>query len=262
MSTAPKLIKLKVNETSGVDHPAHEVEGWMLMKSRDGVKSVFESLRAAGVVRPEGEDMEVTEELQKSRAQIAALLAVTKQLRAANVELKKQASQEVAPVTVSDDPYAGMPEEVATLMKSRDEMHSKEITKAREYAASVEKELEKARSERETETEIAKARSRESIGYDSSVFGAAMRKARAIDAELAETIDQILDAANEQLRTAGIFKAAGMSNAPAGSALGTLDGLANERLAKGLAKSKSQAIADVLAERPELYTQAEMEGQN
>ena len=35
MAESTKLIDLDINETSGVDHPAHLHEGWVVMKSED-----------------------------------------------------------------------------------------------------------------------------------------------------------------------------------------------------------------------------------
>ena len=59
---ARKLVKLNIKETSGVDHPAHLTEGWVVMKSADpsDVTAVLDELRptdevveAAPVVRHE-----------------------------------------------------------------------------------------------------------------------------------------------------------------------------------------------------------------
>lgn len=46
MAKAPKMVRLAVDETSGVDHPAHLSEGWLVMKSADAeaIEAVIDSL--------------------------------------------------------------------------------------------------------------------------------------------------------------------------------------------------------------------------
>ena len=44
MAKATKLTELTIKETSGVDHPAHLHEGWMVMKSEDDLDTALNQI--------------------------------------------------------------------------------------------------------------------------------------------------------------------------------------------------------------------------
>jgi hypothetical protein len=56
-----KLADLMVKETSGVDHPAHLHEGWLVMKSEDLTATLDEVINPAAVNKETSMELEVTE---------------------------------------------------------------------------------------------------------------------------------------------------------------------------------------------------------
>lgn len=80
---------------------------------------------------------------------------------------------------------------------------------------------------------------------------------RALDEKLskeeAARVREILKAADAGMFTAGIFKEIGVGGEESGGAEGQIEKMAQEKLAKGLVKTMSQAIALVMQERPDLY---------
>ena len=48
MAQSTKLTELTIKETSGVDHPAHLHEGWMVMKSEEDLDSTLDQIIEPG----------------------------------------------------------------------------------------------------------------------------------------------------------------------------------------------------------------------
>jgi hypothetical protein len=63
MARSTKLADLMVKETSGVDHPAHLHEGWLVMKSEDMDSALLEVINA-DETKENPVDLEVTENAQ------------------------------------------------------------------------------------------------------------------------------------------------------------------------------------------------------
>ena len=53
MAKAKKMVRLAVDETSGVDHPAHLSEGWLVMKSANAeeIEAVIDSLTETPIIK-------------------------------------------------------------------------------------------------------------------------------------------------------------------------------------------------------------------
>src|SRR5688572_30447262 len=87
---AKRLARPVIGETSGVDHPAHEAPGWLVMKSAgDPAPGLEEILKAAGLDAgyynddDEGEDDVADAALAKQVEDLTAALAVEKAAREA-----------------------------------------------------------------------------------------------------------------------------------------------------------------------------------
>jgi len=61
MARSTKLADLMVKETSGVDHPAHLHEGWLVMKSEDLDATLEEVINPPAVIKETSMDLAITE---------------------------------------------------------------------------------------------------------------------------------------------------------------------------------------------------------
>ncbi len=288
--TAPKLVSIKTNETSGVAHPAHEIEGWMLLKSKDGkAASVFEAFRAAGSSTPGGTMPADTPEqlLAKEREgakvwndAVEALLVKERDdaviwNTAVEAELKKEKDRAATlasalagtgvVVPTAPDEFADLPADVATAMRKERDRHDVELKKERDRVDVAEKELAKQREERDTEREITLAKSRQHLAYDFEKVGKLLRKARTENPELAGELDKLLDGLEEQAKTqVGFLKSAGVFTPPGeGSAQAQLDAMAETILAKSRETdkpmTKEKAIVEAALANRDLAAQAAAE---
>ena len=140
--SASKMTELDVVETSGVDHPAHLVEGWIVMKQADrqGVDEVLAAL-ALDPSDNEGDNVDAqVEELTKALEEAQAEIEV----------LKAQIDAQVDPEPEDED-------EEAALMKSVPEPVREMLEKARAEADEVRAELQKAKDAEADREYIAKA---------------------------------------------------------------------------------------------------------
>lgn len=62
MAKAKKMVRLAVDETSGVDHPAHLSEGWLVMKSANAeeIEAVIDSLTETPITKEDSVSDEST----------------------------------------------------------------------------------------------------------------------------------------------------------------------------------------------------------
>jgi hypothetical protein len=242
------MVKLKVVETSGVDHPAHLNEGWVVMKHQDPET-------------PEGAEVsEETEAVETPEADILADSLVKAQERIAELEEAlemekakkgkpfgdKETAAETADPEEEDDSY---------LMKSVPEAVREMLNKAKADADSAREELRKEREERRDAEFVAKARDNWSLlPVDADEVGKAMRRLTDVDATLAETITKALDAANAQAESANIFNEIGTAGRPdTGDTFGKVQSLAKALVAEGKAPTVEQAVVDLISADPNLY---------
>ena len=230
---ARKMVKLKVIETSGVDHPAHLNEGWVVMKHDDQSET---SEGETEMTEEQNTDV-LAESLVKAQERIAELETELETLRVEPTEVA-----EVAP-TEED------------IMKSVPEVVRVALEKARTDADEARTELRKEREARLDAQFVQKARDEWShLTLDAELVGKAMRRLTETDAELAEVIEKALTSVNAQAESADIFAEIGTVGRPDNSStLGKVQSLAKSLVADGKAKTVEQAVADLISTDPSLY---------
>ena len=78
MPNSVKLTELTIKETSGVDHPAHLHEGWMVIKSDDGLDSSLDQI--------------ITDKLQENTVELQATPEVAEVTEEVTEELPTRGS--------------------------------------------------------------------------------------------------------------------------------------------------------------------------
>lgn len=237
-----KMVELDIDETSGVDHPAHLREGWVVMKSAtseqiDGIfGATTKGKTVAEPVTPPVDDA-VAKELEALKATNVALAAENETLKAAAV-VSKSAEDEQAEI------LKALPAEVRKMLEDQDAK-----IKASDEA------LAKERDARLDEQAVAKSRNTyKSIAINHEKVAPALRRVAEIDAELAAEIETALSAADGQLDEAGLLgEVGGAGLEQQGDASAQIDAAADKLVEAGTAKSKSDGIAKALSENPELY---------
>ena len=240
-----KLIGMAIEETSGVDHPAHLREGWMVMKSTDlaDLTDVIDQIKAATATdSPEDAMSDATPEIDFEVELAKALERIA--------ELEAAITPEPEPEPTEDDLLKSVPESVRKMIDDQRAVAADAIAKA----AAAESELLKERAVRADEAAIAKAASWQSLALDAAEVGPALRKLADVDADLAKAIETVLEAANAQAESAGIFAEIGKAGRPEGS--DAYDALAS--LAKSAAEVNGTtfeaAFVAVAEQNPDLYT--------
>ena len=250
----PKLVSMTIEETSGVDHPAHLREGWMVMKATDSndAKEILDAIKAA-TGHPDNTEASMPEETIEVEVDntLAEELAKANE-RIAELEAALHANAETEPAVedVEDELMKSVPE---SLRKMFDDQKAA-VTEALAKAAATEDELRKERAARADEAAIAKAAEWTSLSFDAAEVGPMLRKVADIDSALADAIETVLSAANAQAESAGIFAEIGKAGRPEGSdAYETLEGLAKSALEAGISPTFEQAFVKVAEQNPELY---------
>jgi vacuolar-type H+-ATPase subunit I/STV1 len=210
------MVNLSIEETSGVDHPAHLHEGWLVMKAADSddVRKAMQSNQEA----PMDNEMNVEDVLKEAPD---AVRKMYEDMQKATDEAVAKADEAVAKAAEAED----------TLRKERDERaDSDAIVKARE--------------------------SYQSLGIDPEQVGPALRRLSETDADLAKAIETALVSANAKVESADIFSEIGKSALPSsGSAYEQADVMAKAAFAAGHSATIEQALTDVFTSNPDLYSQ-------
>lgn len=265
---APKMTDLIIEETSGVDHPAHLHEGWLVVKAAhtatvadveralpeplgEGMSDqVTETVAEDAEVRLEADEVEAQEgeggaasmedELAMAQARIAELEARIAEMESDMGE--DEMMEESAEPSVED------------LAKSASEPIRKmllDLQKERDAAAAA---LQKERDDRADAEAVVKAKEQFShLQIDAEKIGPALRRLSVIDGELAKSVEDALLAADAQNETADIFTEVGKGFAVKGDAIEKMTSLAKAAVAEGKAVTVEQALAQVAIDNPALY---------
>ena len=263
------MANLVIEETSGVDHPAHLHEGWLVMKSADEseVQRVLdESLTEEEImsdntqteVTPAATDEQVeapatetTEEVadvEKAEMTMEEAMKKIAELQAKLVELetKESDSEMEKSETVADEEF----------LKSAPESVVKMIENFKKQAETATEELRKEREAKADAEAIEKAKGFANLNLDAEKVGPALRRLSTVDADLAKSVEDILTSVNAQAESANIFAEIGKSaDFTTGDAYSRLTALAKSAVEEGSAKSFEQAFANVASSNPELYVQ-------
>lgn len=287
MAKAPKMVRLAVDETSGVDHPAHLSEGWLVMKSADAeaIEAVIDSLTEDVVVADNDETETVTKEdsvsdenvkstedavateanesLEKALARIAELEAELKKAMNAKKKPMKMEEEEDNMDKMEDESDEDYMKRIRSMkkeapqavVKALDAME-KAVTESKARAEMAEATLKKEREENADKEAIVKAKNWNNLPLEAEKVGPALRRLSVIDEDLAKSIENVLNAVNEQAKTSNLFAEIGKAvDSASADAYSRLTALAKAAVDSGTAGSLEQAMADVALANPDLYKQ-------
>ena len=254
-----KMVNLSIEETSGVDHPAHLHEGWLVMKSAS--ESEVQRVLDKSLTEEDSnmEDMKTTEatedkvektveeELAAAQARIAELEA-----KLAEKEEKPELEVEMAMGQDSKEPK----KEEEDYMKSAPAPVVKMIEDLRKQAESATAELRKEREARADAQAVEKAKGWANLNLNAELVGPALRRLSETDSDLAKSVEEILSSVNAQAESASIFAEIGKSaDINKGNAYERMTSMAKSAVDEGVAKSFAQAMADIATKNPDLYSQ-------
>jgi len=228
MPNTKKLGDLEIEETSGVDHPAHLYEGWLVRKDAAAVlDEVLTEVRDEHDTDQGAETVDLTETTIEAPAEEA-------------VAVEPEPVIEPAPVIKSDDSEM-VAKELADLRKALDDATA-EAASLRE-----EREMEKA-TERVSAWRILP-------GVVVDEFAPVLRSLRGADPESAAVVESILDGCAEALSEAGILKELGTDlDDSSTDAFDQIEALAKSAVEAGRAGNMPEAIGLVATENPDLYS--------
>ena len=263
------MVNLAIEETSGVDHPAHLHEGWLVMKSAS--ESEVQRVLDKSLTKEDStmEDMKTTEatedkvektveeELAAAQARIAELEA-----KLAEKEMKPEEEVEMAmhgdSMKPEDEETKKMDseKEEEEYMKSAPRSVVKMITSLKKQAEEATAELRKERVARADAQSVEKAKGWANLNLNAEKIGPALRRLSETDSELAKSVEEILSSVNAQAESASIFAEIGKSaDFKSGNAYERMTTLAKSAVQDGVAKSFEQALSDVAMKNPDLYSQ-------
>lgn len=246
-----KMANLVIEETSGVDHPAHLHEGWLVMKSADEseVQRVLDESLTEEDSHMEETTTTATDALEVEKAEMTLEDAMKK-----IAELEGKLSEmEMAKEKESESEET---EDEMDYMKSAPESVVKMIEDFKKQAETATEELRKEREAKADAEAIEKAKGFSNLNLDAEKVGPALRRLSAVDSDLAKSVEEILTSVNAQAESANIFAEIGKSaDFTTGDAYGRLTALAKSAVEDGNAKSFEQAFADAASQNPELYVQ-------
>lgn len=250
---AKKMVNLSVEETSGVDHPAHLVEGWVIVKAadRDGVTAAINALAKDA----SHEEEHVSDETIETPAAEALAEVAAPEVNDELVKAQERIAELEAALAAAATPAVEENSEEA-LIKSAPAPVREMLEKARVEAEAAREELRKEKEAQRDRHFIEKAKGWAHLSISAEEFGPMLRRLFDADAALGETIEKALAAANAQAESGAIFDELGKS-APViegGDAYGKVQSLAKAAVDKGEYATVEQAIAGLVASNPDLYT--------
>ena len=274
MPSMEEMIRLAVDETSGVDHPAHLSEGWLVMKSANAeeIEAVIDSITETTITKEDSvsdESTVVTEDAVVAEATPTESPAEDKDAIIAGLEAELEKAKKMPAFLSPDKMEDETEEEYAKRMKKMEEEKAMKKPMAKsldsvEKALSVEKAradeavalLQKERDERADADAVAKAKNWNNLPLEAEKVGPALRRLAMIDEELAKSIEGILGAVNEQAKTSNLFAEIGKSvDSSAVDAYDRLTALAKAAVESGVAPSFEVAMADAALANTDLYKQ-------
>ena len=252
MARTRKMVNLAIEETSGVDHPAHLHEGWLVMKSADEseVQRVLDE-----TLTEEDSNMEETTttatDAQVEKAEMTMEDAMKK-----IAELEGKLSEMEMSKGEKEMSESDKTEDEMEYMKSAPESVVKMIEDFKKQAETATEELRKEREAKADADAIEKAKGFANLNLDAEKVGPALRRLSTVDADLAKSVEDILTAVNAQAESANIFAEIGKSaDFTSGDAYSRMTAMAKSAVEEGNAKSFEQAFANVASSNPELYVQ-------
>jgi len=247
-----KMANLVIEETSGVDHPAHLHEGWLVMKSADEseVQRVLdETLTEEDSIMEETTTAATDAQVEKAEMTMEDAMKKIAELEGKLSEMEMSKGEKE--MSESDKT-----EDEMEYMKSAPESVVKMIEDFKKQAETATEELRKEREAKADAEAIEKAKGFSNLNLDAEKVGPALRRLSTVDADLAKSVEEILTSVNAQAESANIFAEIGKSaDFTTGDAYSRLTALAKSAVEEGNAKSFEQAFASAASSNPELYVQ-------
>jgi len=292
MPKARKMVSLNIEETSGVDHPAHLHEGWLVIKS-DNLTSMDNllsdlnktenqtdaSLNQRGTEEePMAQDetqkaMHMPDEEKKKNmhedkekamhededAKKMSYDDMKKKIKDLEEELDK-AMKKLSKFGHTDEEKKedadSLKKEAPEALRVMIETMEKSAQESQARLAEVESVLKSERVARANGDAVEKAKAWKFLGLDAEKVGPALRELAEINADLAKSVEEALSSVNAQAESANIFAEIGKSaNPTTGNAYEQLTSMA-----KAVTEGKSgltfeQAFSNAVISNPDLYNQ-------
>ena len=228
MAKSTKLTELTIKETSGVDHPAHLHEGWMVMKSEEDL-----DLSLDQIIEPDS---------QENTVELNATPEVEEVTEDAT-EVAPAEEVEATPVAASVDG----PDQTEVQKEITDLRKELELAKEAHRELIEERELEKAASAAHQWAILP--------GLNPVDFAKVLVRLRAADQEVAKEVEAILSASSVALSEAGVFTELGAEGDEDGAmdAFGRIEKAAQALVDSGEASSVAKGISLVAERNPSLY---------
>lgn len=246
LARAKKMVNLSIEETSGVDHPAHLHEGWLVMKSADSsdVQRVLdESLNREDSLMEKTAEEQV-EETTPDAPKTEEVTEVTEEVTEVVEEVKEESSEE--------EILKSAPQSVIKMVEDLRKAKEDAEAKAKEFSY----ELQKQRDEKADAEAVAKASAWTHLNLDANTVGKALRRLTEKDAVLAKQVEEVLTSVNAQAESSNIFAELGKSvETQVDNAYGRMTAIAKSLVEKGESNSVEQGIARVALSNPDLYAQ-------
>jgi len=248
LARAKKMVNLSIEETSGVDHPAHLHEGWLVMKSADSsdVQRVLdESLNREDSLMEKTAEEQVVETTPEETKTEEVVAEVTEEVAEVVAEEVKEESSE-------EEILKSAPQSVIKMVEDLRKAKEDAEAKAKEFSY----ELQKQRDEKADAEAVAKASAWTHLNLDANTVGKALRRLTEKDAVLAKQVEEVLTSVNAQAESSNIFAELGKSvETQVDNAYGRMTAIAKSLVEKGESNSVEQGIARVALSNPDLYAQ-------
>ena len=230
MAKSTKLTELTIKETSGVDHPAHLHEGWMVMKSEEDLDTAFDQ-----IINPDSQENTVELEATPEVEDVIE--------EATEVDPAPEMETEATPVAASVDgpDQTEVQKELTALRKQLD------MAKEAHRELVEERELEKATTASHQWAILP--------GLNPVDFAKVLVRLRSADQEVAKEIEAILNASSVALSEAGVFTELGAEGDEDGAmdAYGRIEKAAQALVDSGEVTSLAKGITLVAERDPSLY---------
>ena len=230
MAKSTKLTELTIKETSGVDHPAHLHEGWMVMKSEEDLDTAFDQ-----IINPDSQENTVELEATPEVEDVIE--------EATEVDPAPEMETEATPVAASVDG----PDQTEVQKELTDLRKQLDMAKEAHRELVEERELEKATTASHQWAILP--------GLNPVDFAKVLVRLRSADQEVAKEIEAILNASSVALSEAGVFTELGAEGDEDGAmdAYGRIENAAHALVDSGEVTSLAKGITLVAERDPSLY---------
>jgi hypothetical protein len=250
-----QMVKPKIREVSGVDHPAHLLEGWLMMKDASPETAVL--LAQAEAIAKGIDPSTLAEETN---------MGLTDEVRAALPDdVRKYIGDLESDLTVAKAAAAAPVDDEAEFLKSLEGMAptvKDAFLKSQRRVAEAEAVAKSLVDEREAGEFEAMAKSLVHLPkVTPSEFGPVLRKAAAsTDETTFGSILDVLKAADKAIAQSGLFREIGTGHGgTTDSALGSIEAVAKSLEEADPALTHAEAIVKAAEQHPDLYAQHRQE---